>query len=399
MPELTIDVIKIFTLGVLGFIIAFLWTPGLTHFLYKYKLWRKEVRKKSIDGKEVTFFQKFHGEGEVRIPRFGGLLIWVTTLILIFLFLGISKITDIWWLQKLNFLSRSQTWLPLFALVSASLLGLVDDILQVSKLNRKARLILILVALISLIIGLRFFLTTMYLFDPRGVFFTLLFFVLIMMAISKDELSLKKRLILVFLIGLYGACWFYFKLDWRTIHIPAVGDFPIGIWYLPFFVLVMMATYSGGVIDGLDGLAGGAFASIFGAYAGIALFRGQIDIAAFCATILGTILAFLWFNIPPARFYMGETGILGLTSTLTVVAFLTDSVLVLPIIGFLLVIESGSVILQLLSKKFRKKKLFLASPIHHHFEAKGWPHYKVTMRFWVISIVMAIIGVAIRLLG
>jgi phospho-N-acetylmuramoyl-pentapeptide-transferase len=146
-------------------------------------------------------------------------------------------------------------------------------------------------------------------------------------------------------------------------------------------------------------LAGGAFASIFGAYAGIALFRGQIDIATFCSVILGTILAFLWFNIPPARFYMGETGILGLTSALTVVAFLTDSVLVLPIIGFLLVIESGSVILQLLSKKFLKKKLFLASPLHHHFEAKGWPHYKVTMRFWVISIVMAIIGVAIRLLG
>jgi len=212
-------------------------------------------------------------------------------------------------------------------------------------------------------------------------------------------LSLKVRLFLVFLIGLIGGLWFYFKLDWRTIHIPGVGDFPIGIWYIPFFVLVMMATYSGGVIDGLDGLAGGAFASIFGAYAGIALFRGQIDLATFCSVILGTILAFLWFNIPPARFYMGETGILGLTSALTVVAFLTDSVLVLPIIGFLLVIESGSVILQLLSKKFRKKKLFLASPLHHHFEAKGWPHYKVTMRFWVISIVMAIIGVAIRLLG
>jgi len=353
MPELTIDVIKIFTLGALGFLVAFLWTPGLTHFLYKYKLWRKEVRKKSIDGGEVSFFQKFHGQEEIKVPRFGGLLIWVTTLILIFLFFCLSKITDIWWLEKLNFLSRSQTWLPLFALVSASFLGLTDDILQVFN---------------------------------RGKY-------------VGGGLSLKVRLFIVFLIGLIGALWFYFKLDWRTIHVPAVGDFTIGIWYIPFFVLVMMATYSGGVIDGLDGLAGGAFASIFGAYAGIALFRGQIDIAAFCTVILGTILAFLWFNIPPARFYMGETGILGLTSALTVVAFLTDSVLVLPIIGFLLVIESGSVILQLLSKRFRKKKLFLASPVHHHFEAKGWPHYKVTMRFWVIGIVMAIIGVAIRLLG
>ncbi|MBZ9569444.1 hypothetical protein KJA16_00795 [Patescibacteria group bacterium] len=353
MPELPIDVIKIFALGAFGFIVAFLLTPILTHFLYKYKLWRKEVRGKAIDGGEVSFFQKFHGKEEIRIPRFGGLLIWVTALILIFLFWGISKISDIWWLDKLNFLSRSQTWLPLFALVAASLLGLVDDLFQIFG---------------------------------RGKYIG-------------GGLSLKTRLILVCLIGLIGGFWFYSKLGWRTLHVPGVGDFTIGIWYIPFFVLVMMATYSGGVIDGLDGLAGGIFASIFGAYATIALSRGQIDIAAFCTVILGATLAFLWFNIPPARFYMGETGILGLCAVLTVVAFLTDSVLVLPIIGFLLVIESGSVILQLLSKKFGKKKIFLAAPIHHHFEAKNWPHYKVTMRFWVIGILMAIIGVAIRLLG
>ncbi|MFH1705459.1 MAG: phospho-N-acetylmuramoyl-pentapeptide-transferase, partial [Patescibacteria group bacterium] len=203
----------------------------------------------------------------------------------------------------------------------------------------------------------------------------------------------------VALIGLVGALWFYFKLDWSTIHIPGNGDLEINGWYIPLFVLVMMAVYSGGVIDGLDGLAGGSFASIFAAFAGISLFLGQVDIAAFCSVILGALLAFLWFNIPPARFYMTETGTMGLCATLTVVAFLTDSVLVLPVIGFLLVIESGSVILQLLSKKFRGKKIFLSSPIHHHFEALGWPHYKVTMRFWVIGAVMAIAGIAIRLLG
>jgi len=379
MPEIAIDIIKIFSLGAMAFILAFLMTPILTHFMYKYKLWRKVVREKAIDQGEVTFFKKYHQEGEISIPRFGGVLIWITTLILIFLFFGISKITDIWWLQKLNFLSRAQTWLPLFALVSASLLGLIDDIFQVfgspphhneeekSVISKLKRRILVWCGGKGEYVG--------------------------------GGLSLKIRLFLVFLIGLTGGLWFYFKLGWRSLHIPGVGDFRIGIWYIPFFILVMMATYSGGVIDGLDGLAGGAFASIFGAYGAIALARNQIDLAAFSIVILGTILAFLWFNIPPARFYMGETGILGLTSALTVVAFLTDSVLVLPIIGFLLVIESASVILQLLSKKFRQKKIFLASPIHHHFEAKGWPHYKVTMRFWIIGIVMAIIGVAIRLLG
>jgi len=352
MDEITINVIKIFVLGAISFVLAFWLTPILTHFLYKYKLWRKEIRTRSIDNKELFFFKKFHSEKEVHVPRFGGLLIWTSVLILAIVFFLLSK-TDIWWFEKLNFLSRSQTWLPLFALIAASLVGLTDDVLQVLKKGRY--------------IG--------------------------------GGLMLKYRLILVTLIGLIGAYWFYYKLGYSTIHIPGNGDFFIGLWYIPLFVLIMLATYSGGVIDGLDGLAGGAFAVIFAAFGGIALFNGQVDLAAFCAVIAGAILAFLWFNIPPARFYMGETGMLGLCCALTVVAFLTDSILVLPIIGFLLVIESGSVIIQLLSKKFRKKKVFLAAPIHHHFEAKGWPHSKITMRFWVIGVVMAIIGLAIRLLG
>ena len=211
------------------------------------------------------------------------------------------------------------------------------------------------------------------------------------------ELSLRIGLIL--LIAAVGAYWFYFKLDWRTIYIPFVGDFYINGWYLPLFIIVTLATFSGGVIDGIDGLSGGVFASIFAAYGGIAFFRGQIDLAAFCAVIAGAILAFLWFNIPPARFYMSETGTMGLTVALTTVAFLTDSVAVLPIIGFLLVVESGSVIIQFASKRWRGKKVFLVAPVHHHFEAIGWPGYKVTMRFWVISVVFAIVGIVAALIG
>jgi phospho-N-acetylmuramoyl-pentapeptide-transferase len=352
LPEAAIDVIKIFTLGALSFILAFGLTPVLTKFLYKYKLWRKEVRQKAIDGRDLTYFQQFHSEGETHTPRFGGLLVWITPIILAILFFFLAK-TDFWWFQKLNFLSRGQTWLPFFVLVAASLVGLIDDILQVTG---------------------------------KGKYIA-------------GGLKLRQRLILMGLIGLIGAWWFFAKLGWSTLYIPGMGDLEIGFWYVPLFILVMMATYSGGVIDGLDGLAGGSFAAIFGAFAVIALFLGQINLAAFCAVILGALLAFLWFNIPPARFYLGETGIMGLTASLTVVAFLTDSVLVLPIIGFLLVLESGSVILQLLSKKFRHKKIFLAAPLHHHFEAKGWPHYKVTMRFWVIGIMAAIVGVTVRLLG
>lgn len=353
LPNAAVDVIKIFAVGTLSFLAAFFLTPLLTNFLYKHKLWRKEVRQKAIDGKDLTYFQKFHSEGEVNIPRFGGLLIWIVPSILAVLFFLLAETTDIWWIKKINFLNRGQTWLPFFALGSAALLGLLDDILQVKGKGKY--------------IG--------------------------------GGLGLKKRLLIMGLIGLVGAWWFFAKLETSTLHIPGIGDLEIGLLYIPLFILVTMATYSGGVIDGLDGLAGGTFASIFGAYAGIALFLGQINLAAFCAAILGALLAFLWYNIPPARFYLAESGTMGLTAALTVVAFLTDSVLVLPIIAFLLVMESGSVILQLLSKKFRHKKIFLASPIHHHFEAKGWPHYKVTMRFWIIGVVTAIVGVAVRLLG
>ncbi len=352
MDYLTIDVIKIFVLGTMSFVLAFWLAPILTHYLYKYKLWKKEIRTKSIDDQELVYFKKFHSEKETHVPRFGGLLIWINVLFLAIIFFLLAK-TGIPWLKKLNFLSRSQTWLPLFALVSASLVGLLDDVLQIFGKGKY--------------VG--------------------------------GGLKVGSRIFLVILIGLAGGWWFYAKLGYSTIHIPGNGDISFGIWYVPIFVLVMLATYSGGVIDGLDGLAGGAFGTMFAAFGIISIFQGQIDLAAFCFAIVGAILAFLWFNIPPARFYMGETGVLGLCCALTVVAFLTKSVLVLPIIGFLLVIEAGSVILQLLYKKFLGKKLFLAAPIHHHFEAKGWPSYKITMRFWVIGIVMAIIGVAIRLLG
>ncbi|MEA3453264.1 MAG: hypothetical protein U9Q96_02950 [Patescibacteria group bacterium] len=350
--ELVFSVIKILILGTISFVIAILATPLLTHYLYKHKLWKKTVREKSIDGKEMPVFQKFHGKEEVKTPRLGGLLIWIIPPVLAILFFLLTEF-DGTIIEKLNFLSRSQTWLPLLGMVAASIVGLIDDLLQVRSKGRY--------------IG--------------------------------GGLSLKYRLISIFLIGLIGGWWFYSKLGWTSLHIPGNGDLIIGAWYIPFFIFVMLAVYAGGVIDGIDGLAGSSFSTIFGAFSIIALFRGQIDLAAFCAVVSGAVLAFLWFNIPPARFYMGESGTMGLCVALTIVAFLTDSILVLPIIAILLVVEAGSVILQQLSKKFLKRKIFLAAPIHYHFEAKGWPHYKVTMRFWVIGLVAAILGVAIRLLG
>lgn len=353
MTLFTFNVIKIFLLATTATVLAVFWTPLLTHYLYKYKLWKKEARIKAISGEDAPIFNSLHREKETAIPRFGGLLIWITAIVVVFLFYILAKVFDGYWFSRLNFLSRSQTWLPLFTLVAASIVGFADDILQVFG---------------------------------RGKYIG-------------GGMSFKRRFLMVVLIGLIGGLWFYYKLGFDVIHIPLLGNFSIGFWIVPLFIIVMLACWSGGIIDGLDGLAGGAFISIFGAFSIVSFSLGLVDLAAFCAVIFGALLAFLWFNIPPARFYMGETGMLGLTSVLAVVAFLTNSVVVLPIIAGLLVIESGSVIIQLVSKKLRKKKVFLSTPIHHHFEAIGWPSYKVTMRFWIIGIVLAVIGVAVRLLG
>ena len=351
--ELILNVLKVFGLSAIAFFFALGWTPLLVHYLYKYRLWRKAARTRAPDGAGTPIFAELHKEREVSTPRMGGLLVWLTTLVVIFGFWALAKWTDAPILDKINFLSRNQTWLPLFTLVAASLLGLIDDLLQVYQ---------------------------------RGSYVA-------------GGLTFRMRLGVVLLIALVGAYWFFFRLEQSSIYIPGLGDVAIGLWFIPLFVITMLATFSTAVIDGLDGLAAGVFAAIFAAYGGIAFFRGQIDLAALSAVLLGSLLAFLWFNIPPARFYMGETGILGLTTTLTVVAFLTNAVIVLPIIAIVPAMESLSVILQMASKRWRGKKIFLVAPLHHHFEAIGWPSYKVTMRFWVISVVFAIIGMVVALVG
>ncbi len=353
MTQLTFSVIKIMGLAATASVISILWAPLLTNFLYKHKLWKKKARQKAISGEDAVVFNSLHREKEISTPRMGGLLIWVTAAIVIFLFYLLSLIFPDSVIAQFNFLSRAQTWLPLFTLIAAGIIGLFDDALVVSSLGK---------------------------YVGGGI-------------------SFKKRLLMVAILGFIGSIWFYQKLGWDIVYIPFLGNVSLGLWYIPFFMIIMLACWSGGIIDGLDGLSGGIFASIFGALTIVAFSQGKIDLAAFCAVILGALFAFLWFNIPPARFYMGETGILGLTTVLCVVAFLTNSVYILPIIGGVLVIEVGSVIIQLLSKKFIKKKIFFSTPVHHHFEAMGWPAYKVTMRFWIIGIVLAIIGVAVRLLG
>ncbi len=345
-PKLVIDVVRVIGLAMITFLVALGLTPVLTHFLYKYKF-GKSIR----DNGNTPIYSKLHAE-KAGTPVGGGIIVWGTVLGLALLFWLGAYILPWPWLQYLNFLSRSQTWLPLGALVIAALLGLWDDYLNVHK---------------------------------RG---------------KTGGMNMTQRLLLYTAVAAGGAYWFYVKLGWSVIHVPGVNDFEIGWWYVPLFILVIVSTaFSVNESDGLDGLAGGILLFCFGAYTALAFVIGRMELAMFCAAIVGALMAFLWFNIYPARFFIGDTGAMSLGTTLGIIAMLTNSALVLPIIAFPLVLESASVIIQVASKKILKKKVFLSAPVHHHFEAKGWPETKVTMRFWIIAAVSAGIGLVIAIVG
>ena len=340
------QIVRIIFFSTLAFIFAILSAPLLTHFLYKYKL-GKRIRNSG----KTPIFSALHAH-KAGTPTMGGVLVWGTVMLLILFFYFLYKLFPFEVFSYFNFLSRAETLLPLAALVISALIGLLDDWL-----------------------------------DVRGKG-----------SHGGGGFKLLQRLFIYLLIAIVSAVWFYFKLDWSVIHIPLLGNFEIGAWYIPIFIFIIVATsFSVNETDGLDGLAGGTLLIAFSAYGVIAFVLGRYDLAVFCAVIIGALLAFLWFNIPPARFYLGDTGSMSLGVTLGIIAMLTNNALLLIFIGFVFLAESLSVIIQMIAKKLKGKKVFLSAPIHHHFQALGWPEAKVVMRFWVISGVMASIGLLIFL--
>ena len=338
--------ISILVVAAAAFLVAMIATPAVTRLLKFLKL-GKQIRSEA----SAPIFSKLHA-AKSGTPTMGGILIWGAVLILAFSFSFAANIfrTEPW--ISFNFLSRRETLLPLAALFFAAIVGLIDDYLNVRKIGAHG-----------------------------------------------GGLKVWHRLVSYTLIAVIAAWWFYVKLEWDVLRVPFVGLVDVGVWMIPIFIFIIVATaFSVNETDGLDGLAAGTLLTAFTSYGAIAFLQGKEDLAAFCGAIVGALLAFLWFNINPARFFMGDTGAMSLGVTLGVVAMLTNSLLLLPIIGSVFVLESISVIVQVASKKLRKKKVFLSAPIHHHFEAKGWPEPTIVMRFWVIAAVSGVLGLIISLL-
>jgi len=348
------DIIKLLVPASIAFWIGIFLTPLLTKYLYAYKVWKKTGGKTTLHGTEATEFNRLKGAEEIKTPRMGGIVIWGSVLVTVVLLFLLSLIIPEHTLGSLFFVSRSQTWIPLAAMFVGAVIGLINDYYDVVHGGK----------------GLR----------------------------------LSIRLIIITLLASTIGYWFYAKLGISTIAIPYFGGFEIGFLYILFFVGMTLMLYASGVIDGIDGLASGVFTSVFLSYATIAFMQNQYDLAAFCATVAGGILAFLWYNIPPARFWMTETGSMALTLSLAVVVVMTDTlggghgIVLLPIIGLPLLLTVGSVIWQILYRKYTGEKFFRIAPLHHHFEAIGWPSTKVTMRYWVLSIICAFLGITLAVL-
>lgn len=332
-------VVKIFVLTTLAFVLTIAWTPALTHVLYKYRL-GKQIRLAS----DAPVYAKLHAH-KAGTPTMGGILIWGTAFALAVVFAAAEAFHFVR-LGALSFLTRAETLLPMGALVASAIVGLGDDLLNVFRIGAKG-----------------------------------------------GGLHMRHRMFLYGAIATVGAWWFVVKLEWTTVRIPFVGLVDFGWWFFPFAIVVLVATaFSVNEADGLDGLAGGTLLTAYAAYGAIAFLQGRYDLAAFIGVLSGALLAFLWFNIPPARFFMGDTGAMSLGITLGIIALLTNAPFLLPIIGLPFVVESLSVFAQVGSRRLFGRKLLRSSPLHHHLEAVGWPEPKIVMRAWVISGVTAVLG-------
>ncbi len=339
--------VRILVLTSIAFFAALAVTPFWSRFLKGHQL------KKQIRGKAQTpIYHKFH-EKKVGTPTAGGVIIWSTVLGLALLFWLLGRFFDGSW-KYFNFVNRAETYLPIAALLLAALLGLIDDWLGVLGLG----------------------------------------------GASGGGLKVRQKSVLYIIAAAVGAWWFYFRLNWDVLYVPFLGSVQIGAWYIPFFMFIIFASaFSANETDGLDGLLGGVSLFAFVALTTVAFVLHRYDLAVFGGTMIGALLAFLWHNIYPARFFMGDTGSMSLGITIGVISMLTNTALLLPFFAIILVIESLSVIIQMASKKLRGKKVFLSTPIHHHFEALGWPESQVTMRFWIISAVFCALGLVIFFLS
>ena len=356
MLEINIIILRVFLESIFTFIIAIIISQPLIAWMSKNSIWKKKSVQKTIDGKDAVLTKAINNDEDKKLLRMGGLLIYFSVLISIILSWLIAKYFKGDWVM-LDFISRKQTWIPVFTFFIGGILGAIDDLLVVEYWGNK----------IGGHIG--------------------------------GGLSLFKRFFIVIPVSIFIAYWFVYKLGMESILIPFYGLLIVpGIVMFLFVAFMIISTYMGSVIDGVDGLSGGIFIFIYTAFGVIAMIRNSFDIATLCFVIVAALLVFLWFNLPPARFMNGEAGMSALLLTITVIAFLLNAIILLPVIGAIIYVTIGSSVIQIISKKFFKKKAFPIAPLHNYFHLIGWPPHLISMRYWIVSYCLAVLGIILSVL-
>lgn len=344
--------IPIFTFSLATFLLGFLIMPYFIRFLIHFRL-GKQIRSEATIGKAIEFL-KLHKE-KTGTPTMG----WLVILWVVFFMVALSMFLQYLGLINNSLLNQKETYLSLFTFATVGILWAIDDYMNVRGIGR-----------------------TKWLSARFKMFWLLLF------------------------AGL-GAMWFYYKLGWnvvddmwnfvRSLKNPFWENIELGIYFIPLFIFIIVATANSvNITDGLDGLAGWLLLFIYGVYAFITYDQWLYLLSTLCVTIMGALMAFLWYNIKPAKFYMWDVGSLALWANLWIMAMITNTVFVLIIAGFIFILETLSVIIQLTSKKLRKgKKVFRIAPFHHHLEAVGWSEETVVFRLWLVGIILSIIWLII----
>ena len=332
----------------IAFLINFFLIVPYIHLLYTLKLQRRDQQTKDAFDKPTPIFDKLHNHKQ-GTPVGGGILLVITTVVLyaisLVIFLVIRKPF------QANYPAfSSEVKIILFTFVGFAVLGLYDDLSKMFQWQK------------TQFFGLR----------------------------------LRHKLILEILLAAVASYWLYIELKIDIMHIPFLGVFNLGLWYIPFAAFIIVAFSNAvNITDGLDGLAGGVL--LFALTAFWAIARSIIDMptALFIAVWLGGLVAFLYFNIWPARIMLGDTGALSFGATFAVVGLVLGKAFALPIIGGVFVLEISTSLIQLLSKKFRKKKVFPVAPLHLYLQHRGWEEPKIVMRIWILAILFAVMGLMI----
>lgn len=321
---------------ILSFFITSILLVPFIDLLYRLKFRRQKQKTIDAFNHRTPIFDKFHS-WKAGTPVGGGLLIILVVTTLTLWSYGILNLSPKPW----------EIFVLLFSFLAYGLLGLYDDIKK--SFGRKT-----------------------------GGFF---------------GLRLGHKFLIQWIFAFFISFIFYFKLGYDFIHIRWFGEIEIGFLFIPLAAFVIVSfTNAFNITDGLDGLASGLLVICLAAFSVIASTLLDPTLAVFIALWIGSLISFLYFNIYPARIWLGDVGALSFGATLAVVGLLTGKILALAVIGGVFVGEVGSSLLQLLSKRYRGKKLFSVSPLHLYFQNRGWEEPKIVMRFWLAGIMLAIFG-------